>query len=90
MPISVFDAGYDPLQLAQALGEARAGLLVQLRAGRCFYADTTPREQSTTGRPPRHGHTFACADPTIQATWLPPSDEYTVTDAQYGSVRVRA
>lgn len=39
------------------------------------------------GRPRRHGHKFACADP---ATWLPPSDVYAVADAQDGTVRVRA
>lgn len=77
VPIFVFDAGYDPVELALALGEARAAVLVRLRAGRCFY--TAPTHRADTGRPPRHGHQFACTDP---ATWLPPSAEYTTSDPQ--------
>jgi hypothetical protein len=53
LPCFLFDAGYDPVQLTQALGDTRAAILVRLRAGRCFYADraaahgttTTPRPQ---------------------------------------------
>jgi hypothetical protein len=87
LPIFVCDAGYDPVQLAQAVDQTRVALLVRLRAGRCFYADPAPEEQPATGRPRRHGHKFACADP---ATWLPPSDDYRVADAQSGTLRVRA
>lgn len=58
---------------------------MRLRAGRCFYAD--PKERAETGRPPRHGHKFVCTDP---ATWLAPTDEYTVDDPQHGAIRVRA
>src|SRR5919108_519782 len=40
LPLFVFDAGYDPVQLAQGLalatGGARAAILVRLRSGRCF------------------------------------------------------
>ncbi len=39
LPIFVFDAGYEPGQLAQAWGSLRATALTRLRAGRCFYAD---------------------------------------------------
>ena len=85
LPIFVFDAGYDPVQLAQAWGTLHAAALIRLRAGRCFYAG--PTEQAATGRPPRHGHKFACADPT---TWPEPDQEYTTEDSQYGHVRVRA
>jgi len=85
VPIFVFDAGYEPGQLAQAWGSLRAGALTRLRSGRCFYAD--PTEPAPTGRPPRHGHKFACADPT---TWLSPDQEYTTEDTQYGQVHVRA
>src|SRR5258706_13964355 len=66
LPWFVFDAGYDPVQLSQALGDAHAAILVRLRAGRCFYAD--PTAQPRTGRPRRHGLKFACAAPQ---TWPP-------------------
>ena len=85
VPIFVFDAGYDSVELALSLGDARAAVLVRLRAGRCFYANPTHRAE--TGRPPRHGQKFVCADPT---TWLAPTDEYSTDDPQYGQVRVRA
>lgn len=52
-PIFSFDAGYDAVQLSLALADEPVGLLVRLRAGRCFYAD--PTTQPTTGRPRRHG-----------------------------------
>jgi hypothetical protein len=84
-PVFVFDAGDDSVQLAQALTGAPAAILVRLRAGRSFYAD--PTSHPRTGRPRRHGHTFACTDVT---TWLPPTAETCVEDAQYGTVRVRA
>jgi len=41
IPIFVFDAGYDPVELALSLGQTEAAVLVRLRAGRCFY--TAPR-----------------------------------------------
>jgi len=85
LPWFLFDAGYDPVQLTQVLGDTRAAILVRLRAGRCFSAD--PTAQSQTGRPRRHGHKFACDAP---ATWPTPADELTVEDEQYGRVRVRA
>jgi hypothetical protein len=85
LPWFICDAGYDPVQLTQALGNARAGILVRLRAGRCFYAD--PTVQPKTGRPRRHGHKFDCSAPD---TWLVPDAELTADDEQYGQVRVRA
>jgi PAS domain-containing protein len=85
LPWFLFDAGSDPVQLTQALSEARAAIWVRLRAGRCFYAD--PTAQPRTGRPRRHGHKFACDAPQ---TWPPPDGDLTVEDAQYGMVRVRA
>src|SRR5258706_1674057 len=85
LPWFLFDAGYDPVQLTQALGEARAASLVRLRAGRCFYAD--PTAQPRTGRPRRHGHKFAC---DVPQTWPTPTGDLTVEDEQYGMVRVRA
>jgi hypothetical protein len=86
-PLFLFDAGYDPVQLALDLDATPVDLLVRLRKNRCFYADPDPTCAAKTGRPRRHGHKFACADPT---TWLPPSAEYTTADPQYGHVRVRA
>jgi hypothetical protein len=66
------------------VGATRAAILVQLRAGCCFYADpTTPPR---TGRPRRHGHKLQCADP---ATWPVPAAELAVDDEQSGCVRVR-
>jgi hypothetical protein len=85
LPWFLFDAGYDPVQLTQALGDTRAAILVRLRSGRCFCAE--PATQAWTGRPRRHGHKFACDEPQ---TWLPPQDVLTTEDAQYGRVRVRA
>ena len=85
LPWFLFDAGYDPVQLTQALGDTPAAILIRLRSGRCFYAD--PTTQPRTGRPRRHGHKFVCDAP---ATWPTPADELTVEDAQYGTVRVRA
>ena len=86
-PTFVFDAGYDPIQLARDLGDARVAILVRLRKDRCFYADPDPAAAAATGRPRRHGHKFSCADPS---TWPPPLAEHAVEDDQYGRVRVRA
>ncbi len=84
-PLFVFDAGYDPLQLALELGETPAAILIRLRRGRCFYADPAP--YPGIGRPRRHGYKFVCDEPR---TWPAPTDELREDDQQYGSVRVRA
>ena len=56
LPLFVFDAGYDAVQLAQALDLAqavtRAAILVRLRSGRCFYADPPPCTAARQGPPP--------------------------------------
>ena len=85
VPLFVFDAGYDPEQLARELDGQPVAVLVRLRRGRCFYAD--PTVQPTVGRPRRHGAKFACSDP---ATWPTPNAELLENDGQYGRVRVRA
>jgi hypothetical protein len=85
VPLFVFDAGYDPLQLAVALDDTAAAILVRLRRGRCFYAD--PPAYGGVGRPRRHGRKFVCDDPR---SWPAPTDAWIEQDAQYGSVRVRA
>ena len=98
LPLFVFDAGYDSVQLAQALdlvrGALHAAILVRLRSGRCFYADPPPRRAATSphgtrgmGRPRRHGQKFTCAAPE---TWWVPTDEHAEDDLAYGRVRVRA
>jgi hypothetical protein len=86
-PLAVFDAGYDPVQLALDLGATRASLLVRLRQDRCFYADPDPATAAATGRLRRHGPKFVCKDPP---TWPAPTAEYSTEDEQYGRVRVRA
>lgn len=48
LPWFLFDAGYDPVQLTQALGETPVAMLVRLRAGRCFYADPTTQPRSSS------------------------------------------
>jgi hypothetical protein len=85
LPIFTFDAGYDAVQLSLALADAPVGLLVRLRAGRCFYAD--PTTQPKTGRPRRHGAKFVCADP---ATWPEPTAQWSCDDPRYGHVCLRA
>jgi hypothetical protein len=85
LPIFSFDAGYDAVQLSLAVEQLPLGLLVRLRAGRCFYAD--PTSQPWTGRPRRHGAKFVCDDPT---SWPPPSATWSMTDPRYGSIYLQA
>jgi hypothetical protein len=87
-PLFVFDAGYDPVKVQQALERCPCQILVRLRAGRRFYADPSLADPPAhTGRPRRHGPKMKCADPS---TWPQPSTHYTCEDAGYGSVCVRA
>ena len=86
VPLFVFDAGYDPVQVQQGLEGCRGQILVRLRAGRCFYADPVG-PPAPTGRHRRHGRKFECKDP---ASWPEPSAEHACEDAGYGTVRVRA
>jgi hypothetical protein len=46
-PLFVFDAGYDPLQLALELGNPPAAILGRLRRGRCFNAALPPTRALT-------------------------------------------
>ena len=95
VPVFVFDAGYEPAQLAEELASSptHAAILVRLRSGRCFHGDPpSPNECGTGrgtpgGRPRRHGRKFECYNP---ATWPVPSFEHHCHDAQYGQVSVRA
>ena len=86
VPLFVFDAGYDPVQVQQGLEGCEGQILVRLRAGRCFYADPVG-PPAPTGRHRRHGRKFECKDP---ASWPEPSAEHVCEDAGYGTVRVRA
>ena len=85
VPIFVFDAGYDAVQLAQLLGDLPIGLLVRLRSNRCFYAK--PAAAATGGHPRWHGKKFAFRD---QETWWDPTYECLLDDPQYGQVQVQA
>jgi hypothetical protein len=91
VPLCVFDAGYDPVTLAQELAEldgARVAVLVRLRSDRCFYADPPPpASPKQIGRPRRHGRKFACSD---EWTWWVPTLQHQEQHAQYGQVQVRA
>ena len=87
IPLFVFDAGYDPVQLTLDLADIRVATLVRLRKDRCFYADPDPATVARMGRPPQHGHKFDCTAP---ASWLFPTAELHTADPQYGAVRVRA
>lgn len=87
VPLFVFDAGYDPVQLQQGLADCRAAILIRLRAGRCFYADPPKAAPKKNGRPRRHGPKLDCGDPS---TWPAPTAEHTCEDERYGHVRVRS
>jgi len=87
IPLFVFDAGYDSVQLTQGLETFPVSILVRLRADRCFYADPPPAPPSPKGgRPRKHGAKFAGKNPE---TWPVPTNEHRVEDEQYGAVRVR-
>jgi hypothetical protein len=86
VPLFVFDAGYEPVQLQRGLAGRRAAILVRLRAGRCFYADPVG-PPARTGRPRRHGPKLDTEDP---GTWPTPTAEHHCEDTAYGSVGVRA
>jgi hypothetical protein len=70
------------------LAEVRAAILVQLRSGRCFYADPPPchprlRVAGRVG----HGAKLDTGDP---ATWPSPTVVHVQDDDQYGRVTVQA
>ena len=85
VPIFVFDAGYDAIQLAQLLDELPIALLVRLKSNRCFYAK--PAEGPTGGHPRWHGDKFIFRD---AQTWGGPLYECLLNDVQYGQVHIQA
>ena len=87
VPLFVFDAGHDPVALAEELAGDRAQVLVRIKSDRVFYRDPPPRAPGGTGRPRRHGARFDCKDP---ATWDAPGAELASHDGAYGTVTVRA
>jgi len=87
VPLFVFDAGYDQVELAHQLGDASVALLIRLYSNRCFYGDPPPVTGTREGRPRQDGAKFACDDPT---TWPEPSATYRCADAHYGAVWVQA
>ncbi len=87
VPLFVFDGGYDPIALADALAVDRAQILVRIKGDRVFYADPPARVPGSRGRPRRHGPRFDCKTP---ATWGPPTAQLTTHDNAYGTVTVAA
>lgn len=85
VPLFVFDAGYDAIQLAQLLGDLPIGMLVRLRSNRCFYAN--PEPGPTGGHPRGHGNKFVFQDPQ---TWWDPTYECLLDDPSYGQIHVQA
>jgi hypothetical protein len=86
-PTFVFDAGYDPVALTDALSAVGANIVVRIRADRVFYTDPTAVAPGTVGRPRRHGTRFGLAEPN---GWPAPDEALTTTDTVYGTVHVRA
>jgi hypothetical protein len=87
VPVFVFDAGYDPIGLTEALANTRASIVVRLRSNRNFYTDPAPHQPGQVGRPARHGARLSCAHPT---SGPPPDAKHTTTDNRYGAVTVSA
>lgn len=103
VPLFVFDAGYDPVQLAEEFAKsansdagsnlvASCAILVRLRSGRCFYSDPLSPIECGTGRGTPGGRPRRHGrkfECYNPATWPAPSIEHHCQDAQYGTVRVR-
>ena len=87
VPMFVFDAGYDPIAIGDALAGARTQVLVRIRSDRVFYTDPDQSTPGTIGRPRRHGTRFALSDPTSHPQ---PTAKLTVQDKRHGTVHVAA
>src|SRR4051812_29653769 len=84
VPLFVFDAGYDPIALTVDLSDLPLAILTRIRCDRVFYTAPAPAP-GRSGRPPRHGARFLCADPT---SWPAPDQTLDTEDEQYGRVQV--
>jgi hypothetical protein len=69
------------------LANLPVGLLVRLRAGRCYYWDPDPTQVAATRRPRRHGAKITCADPT---SWGAPSAQFEEPTTAYGAVHMQS
>jgi hypothetical protein len=86
VPIFSFAAGDDAVPLRRAVAPLPVGFLVRRRAGRrCFDAD--PTTHRAPGRPRRPGAKVVCDDPAPRPV---PTDRWTASDPQYGSICVQA
>src|SRR3954471_8598777 len=84
VPLFVFDAGYAPIALTVDLSDLPRAILTRIRCDGVFYTAPAPAP-GRSGRPPRHGARFLCADPT---SWPAPDQTLQADDEQYGRVRV--
>lgn len=94
VPVFCLDAGYCPITATLATTnhsqdggpEKTARVIVRIRRDRVFYAEPPPPAPGTPGRRRLHGDRFSCQDPT---TWPTPTTELSITDDEYGTVRVQ-
>jgi DDE superfamily endonuclease len=83
----IFDAGYDPMRLAYRLADLPVEVLGRLRSDRVLHFPVPPRQPGAQGRPRRHGHEFALADP---GTWPAPAVTTTTVTSRYGTAVAQA
>jgi hypothetical protein len=82
VPVSAFDAGYDPAGLAWLLAGERCVAAVRIRDDRVFYREPAPAP-GRRGRPRRHGAPFRLEDPS---TWGEPEAAAVFEDPACGRV----
>jgi len=85
----VFDAGYDVCRLVFLLADLPVELLGRLRSDRVLPRPAPVHEPGTTGRPSRHGPTFALAEADTEAAPRPVAATSTAT-TRYGTARAHA
>ena len=77
----IFDAGYDVTRLAFLLKDLPVEVLGRLRSDRVMRLPVPPRQPGTNGRPRKHGHELALADPV---TWPVPQITASTVTSRYG------
>jgi DDE superfamily endonuclease len=77
----IFDAGYDVPRLSFLLADLPVEVLGRLRSDRVMRLPVPPREPAAVGRPRKHGHELALADP---ATWPAPQVTTSTATSRYG------